>query len=98
MPRFNRPDHEDFWLLSQVVIDNDTVADNETMPFEDRIGQVIDPESLTYMARQRALRVTGPFATTRDQAKFAAIYMDAFMAGATFQAEKIKRQNGQPSE
>lgn len=94
MPQFNRPEHDDFWLLSQIIIDNDNAMETGTVLMEDKLAQVVDPDSVTYMARQRALRVVGPYATTREQAKIAAIWLDAFMAGAAFQAKK----NEQASE
>jgi hypothetical protein len=88
-PRFpKRPDSADFWLLSQVVIDNDTAMDNETIDFDDRLAQVIEPDAVAYMAQQRALRIVGPSATKLQLAKVASIWLDAFIAGATFQARK----------
>lgn len=94
MAQFNRPDHPDFLMLSEVVIAQDNAMDGATIPFEEFVGQTIDIGSLSYMAEQRAMRVTGPYVTRQETAKVAAVYMDAFMAGAAFQAKK----NGQVSE
>lgn len=84
----NRPDHPDFWLLAQCVQDNDAQADSQTVPFEDILARVVDPNSLTYMAKQRALRVVGSTASKEEEARWAAMFVDGFMVGAAFQAQK----------
>lgn len=88
---FKRPDHPDFWLLSEIVIDQDTASFNETILFDDMVGQIVDTKSLAYLADQRALRILGPAATNRERAKIAAVFMDAFMVGAKFQTKKNER-------
>ena len=91
-PNFpGRPDHPDFWVLSQVIIDQDSRSDNQTIPFGDRIAQVVDPDSLVYMAKQRALRILGPNASRGQLARLASVWLDAFMAGAAYQVEKTKQ-------
>ena len=82
-PNFpNRPDHDDFWKLSQAVIDNDAAAEQLGIEYQDIVGQHVDFDSLFYMARQRCLRIDG----TLDPAKIAA-WMDGFMAAVS--AEEI---------
>jgi hypothetical protein len=78
-------------MLSEVIIDQDSRADNKTIPFEDRLSQVVDPESLIYMAKQRALRVLGPTASSGQMARIASVWLDAFMAGAAFQTKKAQQ-------
>lgn len=90
-PQFpNRPDHPDFWLISQTLIDLDAQMDNHTSPFTDTVGRVVDPQSLMYAAQQRALRsgVQNPGV----RMKVEAAWMDAFMAGASYQALKQRQQ------
>lgn len=78
-PRFpTRPQHPDFWLLSQVVIDND---DNWTGRFEERLAQYIDPESLFYLVTQRAQHTSGDPATLT---KVAGAMIDAFILGCGY--------------
>lgn len=86
-----RPNHPDFWVLSRIIIDQDKRAEGP-MPLEDMVAQVADVRSVSYMASQRALRAAGPIVATRyAHARLQAVWMDAFLAGATFQAEKDSR-------
>lgn len=82
-----RPDHPDFWLLAEVVTNQDNKSENVSTK-EEQLGQVADPDSLLYVAQQRALRALGPKASTGQLARMAAVWLDAFMAGAAFQAKK----------
>jgi hypothetical protein len=87
----NRPDEPDFWLLSRLIIDQDARAENDTIPFEDRIAEVVSPKSLTYMASQRALRAQELLkgrGRTDAHTGLTALWVDAFMAGAAYQAAK----------
>lgn len=82
----NRPDHPDFWLLSRLIIDQDNVAEGATPP-EDQFGRVVDPESITYMAHQRALRAAGMLGLPAvHTSALMAVWLDAFMLGAAYQA------------
>lgn len=90
-PRFpNRPDHPDFWLMSQALIDADKVADaGQEIP--DIIGQVVDPDSLRYVAEQRALRALGPSAPHRSFAMAVALWMGTrFQHLKTAQAQEFR--------
>lgn len=80
-----RPDHPDFWTLSRLVIDQDNVAEGAT-PAEDQFGRIVDPESITYMAHQRALRARGMLGLPAvDTSALMAVWLDAFMLGAAYQ-------------
>jgi hypothetical protein len=94
MAQFNRPEHPDFWMLSEIVISQDAAVDNKAITFEEVVNKVVDVHSLAYMAQQRAMRISGPYAPVSEQSKIAAVYMDAFLTGAAFQAKK----NEQASE
>jgi hypothetical protein len=103
--RPGRPDHPDFWRISEVFLANDGAiesARNDTAREDEwvrRTSSVVDIESVTYMAQQRALRAFGlPGAgsafglspsqgglSVQDQAKVAALVVDAFVAGAMYQ-------------
>ena len=75
-----RPDHDDFWLMAEVVQDLDDAATDvgieRTIP--------VDIESLSYMAIQRGLRVTDK--TTIEP--FAVAWIDGFTAGLNFQKRR----------
>lgn len=82
-----RPSHPDFWRLVEVVQQFDIRMDAERNQrrraelFDHTVNEQVDLESITYMAMQRALRIaTDP----RDQAMLAAMYVEAFLVGATF--------------
>jgi hypothetical protein len=102
-PRFpNRPNHPDFWLMSQAIVDTD--AQSETgQAAPDIMGRLVDVESLTYVAEQRALRAaprleTGGlvFRNPQNMSILAGLWIDAFVAGARFQ--HLKTTNAQSAE
>lgn len=93
----DRPDHPDFWLLSEALIGQDAqVETGQSVP--DVIGRYADVASLMYVAEQRALRMvpgSGPAAEAL-RLRFTAVWLDAFVAGVQFQ--NLKRatiQDGQ---
>lgn len=90
-PQFpNRPDHPDFWMISQALIDTDAQAEGKQETFADLVGRYVDPESLTYAATQRALRMTGPAGDPAMRRAFATLWMDAFVAGCRFSGLKAR--------
>lgn len=91
-----RPDHPDFWLVSQTLIDNDTAMDQATdkqVAFRATVNAVVDIDSLEYAAGQRVLRAFGPVSDGRMRAALMSLWMDAFVAGAGYQ--KLKTEGGQ---
>lgn len=91
MPEFpHRPDHPDFWLLSQGCIDQDAQAD-AGQGFEDMIGRYVDPASLHYVATQRAIRIA---ANPAQLPLVAGTWLDGFLQGVRFQILK-ERQNAE---
>lgn len=83
----NRPNHDDFWLMSAIVQDID--AASEDVGFERTIGNV-DPESLCYVAEQRALRVrlAQQIRSQGEVEALAAAWIDGFVAGREFNRRK----------
>ena len=82
----DRPDHPDYWLMSQAVIDTDKVADSGDQPITDMVGRIVDTASLRYMAEQRAGRtVNAGIAPRSSWIALAAAWMDAFYAGTRYQ-------------
>lgn len=56
-PRFaDRPEHEDFWALSSIVRGVDAISDADNDGRSVFLHTGIDPASMVYMAKQRALR------------------------------------------
>lgn len=96
-PRFpNRPQHEDFYLLSEVVQDIDNRAVTEVDPFE-MIG--IDENSITYLADERCamaiekmMREGGPGAPGNIAILLKMIYIDAFALGKLYTEKKQSRE------
>jgi len=92
----DRPDHDDFWRLSRVLLDMDSRADNG----EDVLAiasEAMDLKSLVYMARQRALRAHEMLAGADGVQKLSASWIDAFLAGVEYQksvseGRKVERQ------
>lgn len=74
-----RPDHPDFWLLSQAVLDLDAQAD-AGQDAADIIGRYVNPEALIYVARQRALHAMLR-RTVTGYGLLSASWIDGFLAG-----------------
>lgn len=85
----NRPDHDDFRLMAEVVRGLDSAADDGTS-FDQLITPLIDPESLAYMASQRGLRAY-TMLSVGGQVHLSAAWLDGFVAGALYQKTKTKR-------
>lgn len=90
----DRPDHPDFWALSEIIVANDKHTDNGGDPFE-----IIDCDehSMLYMARQRGMRVarflreSGRITEPDDGptiSQHAATWVDAFAAGLALGKKK----------
>lgn len=84
----NRPKHKDFWNLSEIVLQQDGKTEDADFDFEAYISEVIDPDTVTYMAMQRAMRV----GDTSQVTSHAAIFLDAFMLGIKWQQRKDEAQ------
>lgn len=78
----NRPDHPDFWHLSEIVLEHDATS-AETGGIEAVLAECIDTDSVGYMAVQRAVRA----ATSGEPTllKLGACFIDGFALGVKFQ-------------
>lgn len=86
----DRPDHPDFWRISEILLTNDgaiEAAVDKEREWLDRAGAVVDVESVAYMATQRANRLFGPPAPASAalHTAVAALVIDAFVAGVMFE-------------
>jgi len=96
---FNRPDHPDFWQMSQIIIDCDDAAEYQGL--DAAIDGYVDKKSLLYMANQRAYRALNVETekdledptTKHSVGILAAIWMDAFVVGAKFEKSKENRED-----
>lgn len=94
----NRPDHHDYWRLSELVLQVDAQATEDGRRLDNIVAEIIDPESLAYTAFQRAIRVLG--VNTRGQvaarmgdiAKLATVYHEGFILGARFESKRKDAQ------
>jgi hypothetical protein len=89
-----RPDHDDFWLMAEVVQDLDAAAD-DGVAMERIIGK-IDIESLAYIASQRISRLPDIWGTPASQqvqqaAALGGAWVDGFMAGINFNKRRTER-------
>lgn len=87
-PNFpDRPDHEDFHVLSRLIQDLDRAATADT--FEGLVFNDVDKDSLVYLIRQRLLRaeMLGSLAAA-PRMTFMALYMEAFTMGRRFAEAK----------
>lgn len=88
----NRPDHPDFWRISEIVLANDgrmddTPPSRKEQVWKETTGSVVDIESITYMASQRVIRLLGPPtpASVKMHSAVTALVIDAFVTGAMFE-------------
>lgn len=87
-PRFpNRPDHPDFWLISQGLIEQDAQAESDPaiQNIDDVTSRYVDLASVSYHALNRARFIMGAGAPERTTVKGAAMWMDGFVQGIRFQ-------------
>lgn len=97
----NRPDHPDFWIISQALIDTDTRMDqsrDKTVTFVETVGAIVDIESVTYAANQRVLRMVGSGVNRQLATAMATLWMDAFVAGAEFHRIKAAGEQIAPEK
>lgn len=82
-----RPDHPDFWKLSETVLGMDALTE-ETHGFEDALAAIpVDAQSLVYVAQQRASRavdIDNPVTFVAG----AACWLDGFIAGTRYRESK----------
>jgi len=91
-PNFpDRPEHPDFWGLSEIITTMDDTADTKG-PHIVWQEDGVDITSLTYMARQRALRAKNLLVGATEKEKLTIMWLDAFTAGLRF-----ARKQAQPT-
>lgn len=86
-----RPDHEDFRILTDIVLRQDGRSYDTDFDFREHLGQFIDPDSVTHMAEQRAgrlVRMSTGFENPKLTSMVAAAMIDAFMLGCQFQQRR----------
>jgi hypothetical protein len=95
---FNRPNHPDFWLISQALIDTDAVVDSGQEKPGDVVDRYVDRDTLMYVTHQRALKTVLNLnidpASDKGRETIALImgtWFDAFVAGAKFQHLKTSK-------
>lgn len=85
-PRFpHRPQHPDFWRLSEIVLRHDAVSQDELAMIL-LLGEHLDNESLEYMALQRGLVAAQRLGLNREGAvMIGTAWMTGVLAGIEFQ-------------
>lgn len=88
----DRPTHPDFAIISGNLIALDRAAEDakETSTFEELLASYIDPDTMTYVAQQRALRIIKRYpqlliedllGVTSWRARFGASWVDGCLQG-----------------
>lgn len=80
-----RPDHPDFWLLSEAALWVD--GKSEDTPIPEIVGTAVDFNSAMYMAKQRIAKFYG-FHPDNVSPKLIAVYLDAITIGARIQRRR----------
>jgi len=87
----DRPTHEDFTALADVVLEQDGKLEDADFDFAAYLDETVNHESLEYMALHRARQFTSrmglvdPAVAGAIEPLLAAIFMDAFLLGTTYQ-------------
>lgn len=89
-----RPQHPDFWKLSEIMLEADRAAFDGRLDLELVISEVVDIESVSYLSFQRGLRalieVYGEENLLQDAEQlvllpaFGAMWLEGFTIGAKF--------------
>lgn len=89
----NRPEHPDFWIISEAVIDGDASVANGS--YEDAVRRVVDLGSAIYMGKQRTSRLNEMEElglTSTQMSALRAAWVDGFIAGAEYRRIKTERE------
>ena len=92
-----RPDHPDFWRLSEIVLQIDAQADVPGTNIDDLVKQSIDLPSATYMALQRALRIKTATGIELSLVYLSAAWLEGLVVGIRSEQRRIPRQR-RPAE
>lgn len=87
----DRPSHPDMTTLIDLILQLDGQASEGRRDVGDIAGEIIDPESLSYLAVQRVMRaqmLTHRPMDMRTQVTASALYLEGFVMGARYAARK----------
>lgn len=93
----NRPNHPDFWVLSDVVLQQDGVTEDKDFDFEAHLAKTVNPESLYYLANHR-LGATGRQLGIPHQTMLITglgVFIDAFLLGVNYQRKLDEKSEGE---
>lgn len=90
-----RPQHPDFAVLSDVVLQHEGNQEDAGFEMGAYIGRFIDEPSLVYMAKQRAARFLAlhgkdPTRNAQLVSMIAAAYLDGFITGNLYHERKTE--------
>lgn len=89
----DRPDHDDFWLMAEIVQDLNTAGDDGVDL--SRIVSDIDAASLVYMAVQRTRRSQDVLTSMNPvpdlEVFLSGLWIEGFKAGVEFQKRRGRR-------
>lgn len=87
------PQHADYWKLADVIqmLGQATMVENTVARFEALLGDVADPDTLSFVSLQRALRTLSLDSSTPSEllTTMAALWVDGFMTGAHFERRRL---------
>lgn len=91
-----RPNHLDFWRLSDVVLQQDgAMQENKTeAQFRALVDEHIDLDSAAYMAQQRAAKLCDDLGAPRDPMLLSAVtaaFLTGVVAGISFEKKGGRR-------
>lgn len=93
----HRPDHPDFWRLSEILLQLDAygseprvrtaqyVSKRQKDPVTSLFEHTIDPDTLVYVATQRAMLARGRIGDLPMEQSVRAAWIDGFMIGVRYQ-------------
>jgi hypothetical protein len=84
----DRPDHPDFWKLSNTVLQHDGKVEDPDFDLLTYIATIVDPASLRYFIEQRVgnfVQQAAPMVTlVGAEPAVQSLWMDAFLVGVLY--------------
>jgi hypothetical protein len=85
-PMGPRPTHPDFAQLVDLILQQDGKTEDPNFDMDAHLASIVDPESVSYIALQRAFRMVSlmgmnPIERPEVAVKLASLWIDAFCIG-----------------
>lgn len=85
----DRPQHPDFWKLSEIILQLDGMKESSGATVADEISKEVDRDSFLYMLQNRSMMAAELFGLPPEASlTLAAVWMEGFIVGSRFSKRK----------